>query len=79
MDDEIRPLPWKKTLQSINANAAGSSNMIMKKRRMWPYTVGTNVHVLCTTSAGNDTGNETPLPSYNRKKKIKGRPPLLRK
>ena len=65
------------TLQSINTSGAGRSHMIIQKCRMWSYTVGTDVHVLCTTSADNDD-NAIPLPFGNRMKKLKGRPPLFR-
>ena len=42
--------PWKKTLQSINTSGVRTSSMITKQCRMWPHTVGTNVHAPYTTS-----------------------------
>ena len=41
-------------LQSINTIDSGdrTSSVIAKQCRMWPHTVGTNVHAPCTTSYG---------------------------
>ena len=73
------PSLGKTTLQSINASGAGRSQMILQKCRMWPYTVGTNVHVLFTTSAGNDTDNEIHLPFGKQNEEVEGTPPSLEK
>ena len=58
----MKVLPLEKNF-AVHQHSSGvrRSSMITKQCRMWPHTVGTNVHALYTTSADNDTGNDIPL------------------